>query len=56
MFMVDHYSVVVGPTHYELDSPRSNPGGSDIFRSCPNRSLGPHACTDLVVALNIPPI
>jgi len=28
-------------TGYELDGPGSNPGGGEIFRTCPDRSLGP---------------
>ena len=28
-------------TAYGLDGPGSNPGGGEIFRTCPDRALGP---------------
>jgi hypothetical protein len=28
-------------TGYGVDGPRSNPGGGEIFRGCPNRPWGP---------------
>ena len=29
------------PTDYGLDGPGSNPGGDEIFRTCPDRPWGP---------------
>ena len=34
-------SVVRIATRYWLDSPGSNPGGGEIFRTCPDRPWGP---------------
>jgi hypothetical protein len=36
-------SVVGIATAYGLDGPGSNPGGGDIFRTCPNRPWGPRS-------------
>ena len=30
-------------TGYGLDGPGSNPGGGEIFRTCPDRPWGPHS-------------
>ena len=34
-------SIVGIATGYGLDGPESNPGGGEIFCSCPDRSYGP---------------
>ena len=41
MFVVGPGSVVGIGTGYWLDGPGSNPGGGEIFRTCPDRPWGP---------------
>ena len=41
MFMSGPGSVVGIATGYGLDGPGSNPGGGEIFRTCPDRPWGP---------------
>jgi hypothetical protein len=40
-FVINTVLILTLATGYGLDSPGSNPGGGEIFRTCPDRPWGP---------------